>query len=505
MLSTTSIGLDPGLPLLTPAEGAPLPLPEGASEPDVSTLGAASEGPKPQAPWRISTAFPWRISAWRRPGPGRPPASPVVSEPSGPRGGIASAVMLPRLRELRLEGQVAPGEGVDFFGLEVGPGTRAFDVSYIRLTEEPWGGPVRVWLSDAEGNVIDSWTLDPSFEGLELEMLALRTPAPTMLYFGIEAAWGAGGGSGEANYALEVRRGGGMGASPFLFPSTSPVTGESPPTGSDPGGFGDGPSSGPALGQGLTGIDPGPGIGAGLPDSSGGGGSGFAFLEVALPRAIGLGRGVPRPLPTQAAASVGGLLPAGPAIRGDSGSPARVSGVDDFADPVLLAVEPVLPADLEGAEGEGPLGLARSEIPADLTGEAFEAEPVLPTSPPSVRLAGVGGGSLSLLVAGLRLAWGGPGDPTPLPEVPIGGAGPLVSIGAGPLAEPIGPGSPALPPVPRTDRDAEPTRPRVLRTALIGAAALAVGLILPDLASERPLLRHRRARPLLPWRRLARS
>ncbi|QDV32955.1 hypothetical protein [Tautonia plasticadhaerens] len=509
LLATTPVG--PGLGFPPPATEVALhPQPEGGgpfAESGASS-GLAQDATERPTPWRISTAFPWRVAAWRLPELERPPAAPLLLEPGGPRAGIDSAVMFPRLRELRLEGHVAPGEGIDFFGLEIGPGTRSFDVSYLRLEDEAWGGPVRVWLLDAGGNVIDSWTLDPSFDGLELQMLALVRPDPTVIYFGIEAAWGEGSGAGGAGYALEIRRGGGMGASPFVFPTSSPISTGPPSTGGDsPGGFAEGADPGASLGQGLPGAVAGPSIGFGPPDASGGG-SGSSFLEVVAPGAIGLGRGVPRPLPTQAAASAGGLLAAGPDVRGDSGSPARVTRFDDFADPILLAVEPVLPADPEGTEGGGPSGTPRRGVPASGAGrEASGIAMASPTATPPIRLAGVGGGSLPLLVAGLRLAWGGPVASAPGlgPDAPAEVAEELASIAAIPPLGPIEPRSPALPPVPRTDPEAEPTRPRVLRTALIGAAALAVGLILPDLAADRPCLRHRRARPLRPWRRLTRS
>jgi hypothetical protein len=442
-------------------------------------------------PWHIATAFPWRIATWRRAEPAEPadPGFPVFNEPAEPRGGIESAEMLPGLQKVRFEGSIAPGEGIDFYGLEIGPSSRSVSISYQRRPGHHWGGPVRVWLADALGNVINSWTLDPAFAGLDLRMLAFQRPEPTTLYVGIEAAWGSGGGSGATSYALEVLQGGGGEVFPFQFPNTSPAP-TSPPLVGDgvAGGFG----SGSGFGLGMispTMIDSGPVVTIGTIDGSGGNSFGLGLLELASTGPISLGPSLSRPLPTQAAASVGGLLPAGPDVRGDSGSPGQVPQIDDLMDPVLLAVEPVLPADSESPATQDSPSLAQSGAQTDGNDEAIEVARSSTTPPSPIRLSSRGG--FPLLVAGLRLAWGAPspsGSTPTLDESPE-------------IPEEADPGSPALPPVPRADSSTTPTRPRVLRTALIGAAALAVGLILPDLATDRPSLRHRRANPLRPWRR----
>jgi hypothetical protein len=251
----------------------------------------------------------------------------------------------------------------------------------------------------------------------------------------------------------------------------------------------------------ATVIESGPVAGIGTIDASGGDGFGLGLLELASAGPIGLGPGLSRPLPTQAAASVGGLLPAGPDVRGDSGSPGRVPRIDDLTDPLLLAVEPVLPADPESPAAEGPPGLARSGDPTGGGGGAAEAARPSPAPVAAARSSSPGG--LPLLVAGLRLVWGGPSASDSAPTLDESPAIPeeLLALTAVPPPDPAEPGSALSPPVPRIDPSTTPTRPRVLRTALIGAAALAVGLILPDLAADRPSLRHRRANPLRPWRR----
>src|SRR5690606_15118657 len=140
--------------------------------------------------------------------------------------------------------------------------------------------PLRVWLGDGEGNLIDSWLIGPEVGGLDLQMLSLATPESTTLYFGIVPA-GRGGEGGAIPYALEVFRG----AAAFS-PSAAPSPIQVDPDASGGGGQDGGP--GGELG-GSFGGDRGevfgpvvmPPLGAGPvatvlpPGSSGGGGGGL--------------------------------------------------------------------------------------------------------------------------------------------------------------------------------------------------------------------------------------
>lgn len=218
-------------------------------------------------------------------------------------------------------------------------------------------------------------------------------------------------------------------------------------------------------------------------------------LNVSSPN--GIARGLVRPLPIQSASAVGGLLPAGPAVRGDGETIDRARQIENFDDDSQVAVEIILPdGPISNGPPQGEPGWSR---PAGALVDAMNSRRDLTAFSIGVSLPG-GPAGLPMLAEGLRVAWGRPPvlptrDLTPEPDE-------LSSLGIlSSEAPPIDPGSTnSSPPDDDPDSEIDPTRPRVLRTALIGVAALAVGLLLPDLTAERPLLLHRRTWPKGPRR-----
>ena len=324
-----------------------------------------------------------------------------------------------------------------------------------------------------------------------------------MIYLGIEAPGSTESLSDAIPFALEVQRGS------ETLPLRLPVRGSNP---TDPPMLGttDPNSSGLDFGASarlgsVAGWYPGSGFNPAATDISGGSGSGIRTIEVAVPLSLPPGSGPVRPLPIQSASTVGGLLSAGPEVRGERATPHRTIRIDEFADPLLMAA---LPIEAEAAEqidqgdyfASSPMTDSATES-AVATQVPADSNPWNPSPGGISRLTGPGG--LPMLIAGLRMARGRPVVPPiedALPIAPDELSARMTDSAPLPPDEPVEPG---LDPF-RTEPELDPTRPQVLRTALIGAVALAVGLLLPDLATTPPLLRPRPHRTF--WlRRLLRS
>src|SRR5690606_37165506 len=141
-------------------------------------------------------------------------------------------------------------------------------------------------------------------------------------------------------------------------------------------------------------------------------------------------------------------------------------------DPLLLAVEPAGPPDESGEGEDRPVEVAGivqfSSTPTVADGEFV---PDATVSPPHESPLLAGFGDLSLIVAGFRFVRGRPA-PSSNVEADAWSPEQLAFIAALPAQESAAPGVAIAAAQPSSDAD--PTRPRVLRTALIGAAALAV-------------------------------
>jgi hypothetical protein len=210
-------------------------------------------------------------------------------------------------------------------------------------------------------------------------------------------------------------------------------------------------------------------------------------------------RGLIRPLPTQSASTVGGYLATGPAIRGEGEVPDRLPWIDEFADPLLMASGPVS----EGAgedDRAGTRGIPEQGGESSATGSLAELAVIPIGLAPPAEGPGItpvaGPGVRPSEVAGLRTTRGTPSILSGAhcsPPIPDDLAALVAAI------DPPAPGDSEPTAEDPPEDDPDPTRPRVLRTALIGAAALAVGLLLPDLTSERTLIRLRPSPARVRW------
>ncbi|WP_161602432.1 hypothetical protein [Tautonia marina] len=454
---------------------------------------------------RVTMSFPWRVTSWLKADELRPGDRPSFPEEDFPSTFDPDAArVLPSDQEILWKGSIVSGNEGQMFRISLAPGTRAINFSYAVRFEDRFDANVaalRVSLRDAEGALIDSWWLDASVDRVDARLLALIPAEEATFYLGIEAVGPPSVSDTPIPYALNVR--------PAVHP---------------PGNWFPGPGPGqsqvesPVFGdETLSQVVPffgevarfHPPILLSLDASRG---TDFSTMEVASGRetAMELIAGEPgissafeggliRPLPTQSASTVGGFLATGPDIRGERDVPDRFPRIDEFADPLLMASNPVT----EGSGESDRFGIKESP---DQVGESSASGSVAELTVIPIELApeaaGPGmtsvadAGSLPLFVAGLRTTRGTPSILSgehcspPIPDD-------LAALVA--ATDPPAPVNTEQQSEDPPEEDPDPTRPRVLRTALVGVAALAVGLLLPDLTSERTLIRLRSSPARARW------
>lgn len=505
-----------GRPMLSAAASHVLMPPPSMPPADIG----ATVGTGTQAPPRGSLAadpdwfgldFPWRISAGflqdRLPSPtAANSAMADMAEPPGSHGDRASAMVLEG-DEVRLSGSVSPGQGPDLVALPITPGSRIIDLTYEAgdwAESDEFDGRFRVSLFDANGHPIARWEVDAPNRGLTLDLRALAPPDPTMFYLGVEAM-GDPSSTLSIPYDVQVQR------------DRTAVVGTEPGTvgGSTTTGAQGGRDGGYVPIVLMPSQESSADIGQGDPAAAGGAARSGIGDDGDSTDAPSLIRAPIRPLPTQTAGAVGGLLPAGPAVRGQAAAPTR----DQATNPAARAVADAVAAregrgDAAGERGSGTPG--RRDPEAEGGGSSASAEGLVadrrapaPSTDGLIALRGPGG--VPLRVASLRVprAVGAFLSPGPVGGRPAVTAAPIAVVGA--VEAETEPEAVAIEPAPiaagfgwvGTTPD-EPavasSRPPLVRTALLAAAAIGLGLLLPDLYAERPSLRRRWPVPL-PFRR----
>ncbi|MEW4569615.1 hypothetical protein AB1L88_17255 [Tautonia sp. JC769] len=445
---------------------------------------------------RVTVSFPWRVTSWLvsaddRPGKHPPIPGDDVRFEFDPE----LAKPLPSTRLVEWEGAVVVGEGGHLFRLALAPGTRALSFSYAVRFENRFDAGVaalRVSLRDAEGALIDAWWLDASTDRLDARLLSLVPTEPTALYLGIEVVGPPTMSDTPVPYTLNVRQAAPPPPPETWYPGAGGSQVESPigwdvPLEQEAPFFGVA-ELGASLfvnldtrrGAELSGLELAPGRATTIERVSAGSVAASAFE-----------RGLVRPLPTQSASTVGGLLATGPDIRGEREVPDRLPRIDEFADPLLMASGPVGEGP-EGADRAGARGMPERAGESSASGSLAELAVIPIELAAPAEVSGIapmtGPGTSPSDVAGLRTRRGTPSILSGShcsPPIPDDLAALVAAI------EPPAGGSPEPTAGESPEDDPDPTRPRVLRTALIGAAALAVGLLLPDLTSERAVIRLR--------------
>ena len=485
--------MDPARPSAEAVAGAPS---------DAPSITKAGQG-------RVSMAFPWRIIADDAVEPAPASATLRVVEEQLPRVGDFGVRVVPDVPLLSVRGSVSAVETIDLFRVDLSPGFRDLRIRYqTRGEAETPSPPIRVWLLNARGEPIDArWFIESG--GIDLRMHARGPIGPTTVYVGIEldrptfstpqsqddgppaATQPADSGPIHYHLAIDRRR------DPAFLGDSPLSSGEAPIATS--GDLGDEPSAPEApetfaLPTSFSTDRPA------LSASSG-------AIAPASVSATPIGGAALRPLPTQGAATVGGLLPAGPAIRGVPLTFAVAGGnADESAATTPMDTRVAATAseagDAANAEDSDAVDAAIRAIWGDPPPPGVGDVPDRPRRIGEGLMAVRGLGGAPLLGATMRVASRFPEqrrsspDPTKIAEAAVVPDRRPVAV-EGSEASTSSPEVIETPPARSSDG---PTRPRVLRSALFGAAALAFGLILPDLAADRPSMRHRGWLGRRPWR-----
>ncbi|WP_169974734.1 hypothetical protein [Tautonia rosea] len=451
----------------------------------------------PPALSRVTMSFPWRVSSWlnfneNRPGDRIPlPESdfPFAFDPE-------SAKDLLSTPSIQWEGAVVSGEDGHLFRLTLAPGSRALSFSYAVRFEDRFDASVaalRVSLRDAEGDLIDFWWLDASADRLDVRLLSLVPTGQTTLFFGIEAVGPPTVSDTPISYLLNVRQ-----ADPppvNWFPGSGQTQVESPAVGDE---FlnqevpllGEAARFSPSI---LVNLDARQGTEFAMAEFASGRGATIELIAGESGRSSVFAGGLVRPLPMQGASTVGGFLATGPEIRGEQDVSDRLPRIDEFADTLLMASDPVTGGSGEGEQiGGQQIATQVGDSDAEASLADLSALPIelVPESEGQGLARVAGFGAFPMFVMGLRTTRGTPSILTP-DQFPLPIPDDLAALVA--AIDPPAPVNSEQEAEQSPEEEPDPTRPRVLRTALIGAAALAVGLLLPDLASERTLIRLRPA------------
>lgn len=452
---------------------------------------------------RVTMSFPWRVTSWLKADESRPGERPPFPEGDFPFSfDPETARDLPSGQGIQWEGSIVSGEEDQLFRISLAPRTRALKFSYAVRFENRFDADVaalRVSLRGAEGALIDSWWLDASVDRVDARLLALVPAEEATFYLGIEAVGPPSVSDTPILFALNVSPAVPPPGNWFPGPGQSQV--ESPVFGDETLSrvvpfFGEVARFRPSI---LLSLDASRGTDFSTMEVASGRETAMELIAGESARISAFEGGLIRPLPTQSASTVGGLLATGPDIRGERDVPDRFPRIDEFADPLLMASNPVAEGsgeDDRSGPRESPEQVGESSASgslAELTVIPIELAPE--AAGPGITPV-VGSGTLPLYVAGIQTTRGTPsilsGEHRSLP-IPDD----LAALVA--ATDPPAPVKTEHQSEDPTEEDPDPTRPRVLRTALIGAAALAVGLLLPDLTSERTLIRLRSSPSRARW------
>ena len=461
-------------------------------------LGTPPDGPSASGAHQrwVSIAFPWRVIADDAPEPPPAPEAIRLNEDQLPRVGDGLAMSVPGVPHLSIEGSVSPDDAIDLFRVDLPPDLRDLRVRYEAQSEAgTTPPPIRVQLLDDRGGLIDTWWLDDA-DGINVRLHALRPSGPRAVVIGIELTVPPEDDAGRVGYRLSIDR-----VIEPAFGVDSPVLEDAPKLAS--GDLENEPSA--AVDSPADSLPMAFSMGRFAANASSG-----AIVDAPSVSGSPLRGTASRPLPTQGASTVGGLLPAGPSSRGVARTDAIAGGdTDESVAPTPLNV-PVTPSkqtvgDVASEGDSDAIDAAIRAVWGDVSSSGAENVPDPPDRIGDGLIAVRGPGGAPLLGASIRVAGG-------RSSRVLGGKaarGPIeiADVAADADRRPDrGDGSEALAPTPNgigtsPVRPSDgPTRPRVLRTALFGVVALAIGLILPDLAADRPSIRHRGRSSRRVWR-----
>ena len=356
-------------------------------------------------------ALPWRIIADDAIGPTLASETLRVVEDQLPRVGDFGVKLVPDAPLLSVRGSVSDDETIDLFRVDLSPELRDLRIRYQSCWEnEAPSPPIRVWLFNARGEPIDArWFIES--DGIDLRMHARGLIGPTTVYVGIELdrptvstpqsqddgppAETHRADSGPVHYLLSIDRQ----RDPALLSDPPPFSGESPTIALD--NLGNEPSASevpetfalPTLfSTDRPAISASPGA-------------------IAPPAVSGtmLGGAAMRPLPTQGAATVGGLLPAGPAVRGVPLTFAVAGGITDESAATtpldtLVAATVDVAGDAATTENSDAVDAAIRAIWGDLPPSGVGDVPERPQRIGEGLMAVRGPGGAPLLGAAMRVA-----------------------------------------------------------------------------------------------------